>query len=110
MAVRSELAVFREHLERLSLELSVIAVDVVEDSRLTREESPVDPAFLELRFFGEPHDLVAFDVELSEPRGGTDGGYRDESSVETMEVEERVEVEVGDAVPPREEEGPVRAQ
>ncbi len=62
-------SVARELLERLSLEVRVLAVDVVEDLRLEDEEAAVDPALAELRLLGELDHLVAVELDVAEARG-----------------------------------------
>ena len=105
MPVRHQLPVRREPLERLALPLRVVAVDVVEHRRLEHEERAVDPALAGLRLLGELDDLVAVELEVTEARRRPDGGDRRELPVRAVELEQRVEIDVRDAVTPGQHEG-----
>ena len=69
MTIRHELVVSRKALERLPLELRVVASNVVEYRGFQYEECPVDPAFAGLRLLAESQDTVAFELHVPEPGG-----------------------------------------
>ena len=48
---------------------------------------------------------VAVELEVAEARGRPDGGHGREPAVRAVELEQRVEVDVGSAVAPGEHEG-----
>jgi hypothetical protein len=100
--VGHELAVARQPLERLPLELRRVAVDVVEDLRLEHEERAVDPALADLRLLRELGDLVAVEIEVPVARGRPDRREGGQLAVRAMEREQPVEVDVRDTVAPRE--------
>src|SRR3712207_9130358 len=68
VAVGHQLAVARQVLQRLLLELGAVALYVVEDLRLADEEGAVDPPFAGLRLFVEHCDRVATHLQVPEPR------------------------------------------
>src|SRR3989304_9046988 len=107
MGVCHELPVPGERLERLLLELGVVALYVVEDLRFEDEEGAVYPALRCLGLLGELGHHLALYLEVPEPRRrpyGSEGGY---PAVRGVEGKEPVEVYIRHAVPPGEHEGPV---
>src|SRR6185295_12202246 len=92
-----QLAVGSESLQRLALEHAAL-VEMVEHSRLEAEEAAVDPV-LAARLLDEALDGVAgadaCDAPLQLRPHYRDGGGR---AVRGVEIEQRVEVDVGDPV------------
>src|SRR6188472_3458904 len=78
MAESHQLAVGGETLQRLTLEVSLVAVDVVEHTRFEHEERAVDPPLPELRLLRELHDPVAVELEVPETGGRSHGSQRRE--------------------------------
>ena len=104
MAVGHQLPVAREILEGLLLELRAVAIDVVEYLRLADEERAVDPSFAGLRLLVEDRDGVAVHLQVAEAGRRAHRGQGDELAVGLVEIEQRAEVHVRNAVAPGEEE------
>src|SRR5690606_7035172 len=102
--VGHELPVLGQLLERLALELGVVAGDVVEHARLQHEEGAVDPALARLGLLVELDDLVAVELEVTEAGGGPGGRQGGELAVRAVELDELVEVDRRHAVAPGDHE------
>jgi hypothetical protein len=104
VAIADELAVVRQPLDGIALPDGVVAVDVVDRPGVEHEVAAVDPPLAHLRLLVELDDLVPLEVDAAEARRGAHGGHGGELAVRAVKAEERVEVDVGDAVPVGEEE------
>src|SRR6185437_16310834 len=93
-----QLAIARQLLQRLALELRRIAFDVVEDSRLEYEERAVDPGLSGQRLLIEARHAAAIELQSPEARRRAHGGDRREASMVVMEGEQLAQVDVRDAV------------
>lgn len=108
MAVCDQLPVGSESLERLLFKMCGVAVDILQHLGFQNEESPVDPTFFGLRFLGEFDDVVSVELDMSEACRRTNRGERRQLSVSPMKRQESVDVDVRNAVAPRQHEGAVR--
>src|ERR1041384_7747303 len=79
--VGNQLPVVRETFEWLAFEDGVVAFDVVERLRLHHEESAIDPAFANLRFFGKLLHEIAVENQSAEPGRRPHGGHRHKLAV-----------------------------
>src|SRR5579872_6843179 len=84
--------------ERIAFEYRVVAVEVIEHLRLEYEEAAVDPAFLRLRLLLEIHHLVPVERHGSEARRRTNGGHRRKPSMAAVEIEQLLNVHVGNTI------------
>ena len=82
--------------QRLALEHAVLA-EVVERARLEAEEAAVDPV-LAARLLDEAGDPVAVELGDAPLQVRPDHGHRRQPAVRAVELEQRAEVDVGDAV------------
>ena len=101
MAIGRQLAVFCQSLEWLTLPLRFVARYVIKDARLKNEERSVDPTFLELRLLGETRHPVTVEIELPEAGRRSNSGYCREFAVRFVESEELVQIDVRNAITPR---------
>jgi len=107
VSVSHQLSIGGEPFHGFFFPLGFVAFDVIKDLRLKDEESAVDPAFSELRFFGESGDAVAFDFKQSVSRRRANGGDRCEFAVTSMKGEQFMQVDIADAVAPGDHAGVV---
>src|SRR6266550_571871 len=98
-----ELSLACEALERLALE-DRVGADVVERLPPEDEEAAVDPALVQLGLLAELLGELAADVQLAEAARRPNSGDRRELSLLAVELEERAQVDVGDAVAVRDHE------
>src|SRR3546814_4978248 len=75
-----------------------IARQIIQHARLEHEEAAVDPGFLLLHLFGELDDLVALKLQIAEAGGRLNRRYGGELSVRAVEIQQRIDVYVADAV------------
>src|SRR6185437_7056220 len=103
--IRHQLAVACQVLQRLTLELRSVAFDVFEDSRLQHEERAVYPGLPGQRLLVEARDAAAIELEAAETRRRSHGRNGRQAAVAVMKRQQLAQIEVRDAVAPREHEG-----
>jgi len=95
-------------LKRLALPHRLVAGDVVEHFRLAHKKRAVDPAFGRLWFLAEGRDLVSprpREFQVPEPGRRADGGQGAQFAMRTVILQQLVQIDIGDAIPPGEHEG-----
>src|SRR4051794_10900529 len=97
VAIRGQLVRGGQLLERLVRPVHV-ARNVVEHTRLEHEVAAVDPAGVELRLLLEPAHCAVDDLELPEAGDRPDGSDRGQAPSRAVVLEQRTEVDIGDAV------------
>ena len=104
VTVRHQLPVAGEAFHRFFFPGRLIAFDVLEDLGLQAEERAVDPSFDGLGLLGKLLDAVAFKDHAAESCRRPDGGDGRELAVRLVERQQLLEIYIGDAVAPREQE------
>src|SRR5437879_4343319 len=100
--VRRELSLRSKLLQRLALPYRCVVHEVPGDFGREHEEAAVDPPAVAARLLQEIGDAIALGLEGAEPAYGLNGRDGGEQAVRVMELDQRVEVEVGHAVAIRE--------
>ena len=105
--MRHELAFGRQSAQRLAFPLGLVAGDVLEHAGLKDEEGAVDPLVRVDRLFPECGDPVAGEGKAAEARRRMHGGQSRQPAMRAMEVAQSRQVNVGEAVAPRQHEGAI---
>src|SRR5262245_22683206 len=98
MTVRAKLVVGREALERLTLPHCLVALQILQRPRREYEEPAVDPRVVAFGLLLEADHLIALDLHRTEAAGRLNGGDGDEPFVLTMEIDQRLDVDLRNAV------------
>src|SRR5688572_2713993 len=104
VAIRRQLSVGRQPLERRVLEKSVVALDVVEHLRLQHEESAIDPPLTDLRLLREFGDKVAVENQSTKTRRRTNRGDGSQFAVASMEFQQGARVDAAHTITVRHHE------
>src|SRR6056297_4246676 len=107
MAIGHEFSIASESFEGLVLPDRTVTLDIVEDFRLQNEESAVNPPFPQLGFLSKAQHLprlIVRHVDVAVPSGGAYNRHRSNLAVGAVEREQVINVDVCNAVAPREHE------
>src|SRR5499427_11159537 len=95
--VRHQLPFASQPPERLALEGAVV-VQVIEDLSVEDEETAVDPIGDDRLLFELRHGALAVEFQKAEVRARVDGCERGDAPVRTMELQQRMQIDVGQPV------------